>query len=314
MLGIAGKTFTVNEVKSKHELYEFFVSDEPLMHIYEIGDLDDFFWANTKWVALNSVVNGSFQKNFVSLLYTSPDMLVVIALGSDRDAGCSLLDYLCSASTGKGVIPSMFYSHLRIGLADTVSNHFNIISRDLYMKMGLINKLPVLSVNCEFVRQLHPTDLSDILQFYKESYPGNWFDARMLDSLQTFGIWEDDVSCRNSDEVKDPLAPEATVFSASSTTGTKKRRVLVAVAGIHVFSVKFKVAALGNIAVHPRFRGRGFATQVTAALVRSLLGAGIESIGLNVSEANQAAITCYTKLGFEKIDVFEEILWSRIGT
>lgn len=47
---------------------------------------------------------------------------------------------------------------------------------------------------------------------------------------------------------------------------------VVAIAGVHVYSERHRVAALGNVATHPRRRGQGLATAVTAALFRQLLG------------------------------------------
>lgn len=69
--------------------------------------------------------------------------------------------------------------------------------------------------------------------------------------------------------------------------------------------------SLGNIAVHPDHRGKGLARKVTAALVKSLLDEGIEQIGLNVSDSNPAAIACYTRLGFERVGTYEEIMWDK---
>jgi predicted GNAT family acetyltransferase len=75
----------------------------------------------------------------------------------------------------------------------------------------------------------------------------------------------------------------------------------VSVAGVHVYSRQHKVAALGNITTRPDARGKGLATTVTARLCQELLRAGIECVGLNVKADNQSAITCYEKLGFERV-------------
>jgi ribosomal protein S18 acetylase RimI-like enzyme len=73
---------------------------------------------------------------------------------------------------------------------------------------------------------------------------------------------------------------------------------LVAVAGTHVVSERRSVAAVGNVFTHPRHRGRGLATQVTAAVVRTLTGRRLRTVVLNVAMHNDPAVRCYERLGF----------------
>ncbi len=81
---------------------------------------------------------------------------------------------------------------------------------------------------------------------------------------------------------------------------------IAAVAGIHVYSPEYKVAALGSITTHPNSRGKGYATKVTACLCKELFKKS-EVIGLNVHSENSSAIHCYEKLGFVKIADYLEI-------
>ena len=80
---------------------------------------------------------------------------------------------------------------------------------------------------------------------------------------------------------------------------------LAADAGVHVYSRKYKAAALGNITVRPDLRGRGLGKKVTARVCRELLKR-TELIGLNVAAGNASAIACYRSLGFEKTHAYEE--------
>lgn len=80
--------------------------------------------------------------------------------------------------------------------------------------------------------------------------------------------------------------------------GIFKGDQLQTVAGIHVISQKYGVGALGNVFTHPSHRGKGLATRASAAVVRSLLQKGIETIVLNVSMENADAIRSYQKIGF----------------
>ncbi len=125
------------------------------------------------------------------------------------------------------------------------------------------------------VIQLTEKDIADILELYKISYPGNWFDERMLKTQKYFGI--------------------------------RQQNRLKSVAGIHVYSQKYNVAALGNICTHPDFRGKGWGKAVTAKLCKSLL-LEIEYIGLNVKTDNKTAISLYEKLGFEIVSSYFEFM------
>jgi predicted GNAT family acetyltransferase len=124
--------------------------------------------------------------------------------------------------------------------------------------------------------QLTPDDLDDMVDLYTISYPGNWFDERMLLSGQYFGIRDHDGQ-------------------------------LVSVGGIHVYSPTYQVAALGNITTHPDFRNHGLGTSVIARLCSSLLQR-VETIGLNVRTNNNAAIRSYQKLGFENVAIYHEYM------
>ncbi len=72
---------------------------------------------------------------------------------------------------------------------------------------------------------------------------------------------------------------------------------LVAVAGTHLVSPAYGVAAVGNVFTHPDYRGRGYASACTAGVVRELSTLA-ETLVLNVGEDNAAAQRIYRKLGF----------------
>ena len=80
---------------------------------------------------------------------------------------------------------------------------------------------------------------------------------------------------------------------------------LICVAGVHVFSSEYRVAALGNITTHPQYRGQGLATTATAALCTRVLDHA-ELIGLNVRTDNKAAVRIYRKIGFKIVASYHE--------
>lgn len=73
---------------------------------------------------------------------------------------------------------------------------------------------------------------------------------------------------------------------------------LIAVAGTHIFSQRFGIAAVGNVFTHPEHRNQGLAGETTGAVVSALTRMGAETILLNVRSDNEPAVRCYTRLGF----------------
>jgi ribosomal protein S18 acetylase RimI-like enzyme len=72
---------------------------------------------------------------------------------------------------------------------------------------------------------------------------------------------------------------------------------LLAVAGTHLVAPGMGMAAVGNIYVDPRRRGRGYGRLVAGAVTAELLERDLLVV-LNVDQANRAAIDMYVKLGY----------------
>jgi ribosomal protein S18 acetylase RimI-like enzyme len=236
------------------------------LQIYSIGDLDDFFWPYTTWYALKE---GKSIKAIV-LLYMGLAMPSVLALTDEKLVS---MEELLNSITH--VLPRRFYAQLSPGLEKILKEDYKLKSHGKHYKMALKSKSLLDNIDISQVTSLQKKDLNDILKLYKESYPGNWFDPKMLDAYQYYGIWGQDG--------------------------------LISIAGVHVYSHQYKVAALGNIATHPCFRGKGFGKSVTAKLCKSLMKT-VDYIGLNVKTDNISAIVCYKKLGFEIVSSYEEYM------
>lgn len=244
---------------------EAFLRKNVYLHIYSIGDLDDFFWPDTAWYGWEQ--GGEIQA--IALLYTASADPTLLALSDQQDVMWELLRSIFH------VLPERFEAHLSPTVAEAVERQCKIESNGKHFKMGLINTSLLHDIDCSQVISLTEDDLDDMLGLYEESYPSNWFNARMLQTKQYFGL--------------------------------RLKNRLVSVAGIHVYSETFKVAALGNIVTHPDYRGKGFGKAVTAGLCRSLFE-HVENIGLNVKTDNAAAIALYEKLGFEIVSTYYEFM------
>lgn len=237
------------------------------LHLYEIGDLDPFFWPYTTWYAQRAA-RGVEQ---LFLVYTGTDLPVLLATA--RPQG---IDKLCSLlQASLPFLPRRFYSHLSPGAQAAFEEDYRLESHGLHYKMALRDPRALDAVDTSQVEQLSSADLDDLLALYEAAYPGNWFDARMLETGMYFGI--------------------------------RLAGSLVAVAGIHVYSPHFRVATIGNVTTHPDYRCRGLGQQVCARLSLELLK-NVDHVGLNVKADNAPAIHSYRKLGFVKIAEYEEFM------
>ncbi len=252
--------------RNKNEIEAYLRKNVPL-HIYSIGDLDDFFWQDTQWHAL-------YADNEIQALALLSTGQTIPTLQVLSDQACPMRKLLRSISQ---ILPGRFHAHFSHGVGEALKEHYQIESRERHFKMVLNNNRLPGTVDCSCVVRLTENDIGQMLRLYDEAYPGNWFDPRMLQTKQYFGI--------------------------------KIDNELVSAAGIHVYSQKYRVAALGNITTHPDYRGRGFALSVTARLCQSLLE-NVDYIGLNVKADNTAAIALYEKLGFERITPYYECMIS----
>lgn len=246
-----------------------FLGRAPLRHIYEIGDLDAFFWPHTVWYGWE--VDGALRH--VALLYLPGGTPVLLAHAHDDDAAqhAAFVAALCD------ILPRRFYAHVDAATMAALTTQYDGEPHGRYYKMGLTDRARALAVPSGDAVVLPTADTQALERLYATAYPGNWFDPRMVETGCYVGIWQ---------------AGE-----------------LVAAAGVHVVSQREGVAALGNVTVAPALRGHGLAKQVCARLIRHLDGLGIAHIGLNVAAENASALGLYTGLGFSPVAAYHEVMW-----
>ncbi|MFC0007622.1 GNAT family N-acetyltransferase [Micromonospora siamensis] len=249
-------------VRAEHDraLLAELLTRDPVLHAYQLGDLDDFFWPYTSWFR---------RDDQVALLYHGTDTPVLIA-HADPD-GIPALSALLADLTP--LLPARLYAHLSPGLS---TGPFDVTRVRPHLRMALTAPR-LLDRVTPAGQPLTVADLPELTALYAVAYPGNWFDARMLATGHYVGV-------RDGGE-------------------------LVAVAGVHVHSPTYRVAALGNVTTHPRVRGRGLAAAAVAAVCRGL-APHVDHVTLNVSADNVAARRLYARLGFTDAAGFTEC-WLR---
>lgn len=207
----------------------------------------------------------------IALLYAAPQLPTLIAMTHEKKPMHDLLTAITH------LLPRRFYAHLSPGLESALSGTYAVEFHGDHMNMGLVAPEMVMNVPCQDAIGLGTAELPEIEEFYARCYPGNWFDRRMLETGRYYGI-------RNAGK-------------------------LVSVAGVHVYSPRYKIAALGNIATDPLFRGMGHARQLVARICQELLREGCQ-IGLKVKSDNIAAVSCYKKLGFAVVSDYIEYVFA----
>ncbi|HEY0700090.1 MAG TPA: GNAT family N-acetyltransferase [Micromonospora sp.] len=213
----------------------------------------------------------------VALLYhgASPPTLLAMDSPANADQLRTLLAGLVE------LLPRAFYAHLSPGLEPVLTGVYHADPGGRHLKYALtdpgrLDAAPGTPAGTT-VTPLTGADLAELEKLYQTAYPGNWFDPRMLETGHYLGV--------------------------------RRGGELLAVAGVHVWSPTWRVAALGNVTTHPRARGEGLATVAVAALCRRLL-ATVDHVTLNVKADNAAAIAVYTRLGFTPVAEYDEVMFT----
>ncbi len=248
----------VSLAKDRALLYEH-LSQNIGGNVYQIGDLEEPFWSNTMWYGY---FDGSELRSII-MRYMDVNLPVYLILdnGIDIDTLSAFLMHM----------PDRAYLHVNPAYADVVSECYRTVSHGRHKKMYLQNQE-------SFPQHGNVSPLLDsdeALSFYKEAYPGSFFNPAMLETGCYVGI--------------------------------REHGIIVAAGGVHVISKRFRTAAIGNIAVHQSSRGRGYGRIIMEAVITRLREKGIRHIGLNVAEVNTPARKIYENLGFAYVREYLEL-------
>jgi len=96
----------------------------PELHVYSIGDLDDFFWPYTSWFR---------RDDQVVLLYHGVELRTLLAFAAPERAG-DLAALLVEAAP---VLPARLWAHLSPGLEATVARWYAVSDAAMHHRMAL---------------------------------------------------------------------------------------------------------------------------------------------------------------------------------
>jgi ribosomal protein S18 acetylase RimI-like enzyme len=196
----------------------------------------------------------------VVTLYRGEGLPVLLVLGPEEFFGIDFYQALTP------LLPDPFYGHFSPGLQQFFQDDYQVIDFGEHYKMSLVDQSAINKPTSKNLFRVNISHLAEVLELFQLSYPDNAFDPLMLSTGKYFG-------CRSNGK-------------------------LVSVAGVHVYSSRYRVATLGNITTHPDHRNQGFGNLVTSALCLDLMNE-VDFIGLNVKADNLSAVHLYRSLGFE---------------
>ena len=141
----------------------------------------------------------------LALMYSGQPLPVFLVHGADLQAMQRLVTKISH------LLPSRFYAHLDVGLEASLHADYELTPHGLHYQMALTKPEQLDTVSHENVIVITQDDLPAVQQLYRLNYPDNWFNARMLETGQYVGVKEGDQ--------------------------------WVSLAGIHVYSKEYEVAA-----------------------------------------------------------------------
>lgn len=267
------ETMPIEELFDRDELRDFLIKD-PVGNAYLLGDLDAAYMPMCRWFGYRD----GGKLSALVLLYNGLSMPVVLTvaglIGDTPQERHTAIDHLDALLVDiRAALPRRFWVHAWAHHHRVVDRHYTTSELVPISRMGLVRDHCVLMPRENLIRQLGHADTGAIIELYTH-YPDHFFEPYQLESGLYFGIDDPEVG-------------------------------LVAIAGIHVHSETYDITGIGNLVVHPKFRRRGFATDVTSKLLEEVFKT-VSLATLNVRQDNLGAIKTYEKFGFVHHNVYFE--------
>ncbi len=212
----------VSRVRDRTRI-ERFLRGDPSLHVFAIGDLDDFHWPYTTWYALEE--NGEILQ--MVLVYRDPPSVLHALTSQDQiDGMCDLLKAI------RRLLPPHLYGHLTPGIAEGLGDSYEVKRRGVLRKMSLADPLAIENADTGPVSRLGESDAGALRHLYLASSPGTAFDARMLATGQFFGVYQDEALVGAAGvHVYSPSYRAAALGNVATHPAHRRRGIATAVVG-----------------------------------------------------------------------------------
>lgn len=200
-----------------------FLRRDPPLHVFAIGDLDDFYWPYTTWYALEEA--GEILQ--LVLVYGDPPKVLHALTSQDRiDELCELLKAI------RRLLPQKLYAHLTLGIAEGLGDAYDLKRRGVLRKMILADRAALQDADPAPVCRLGGSDEEALTRLYRESSPDTSFDARMLATGQFFGVYQHEVLVGAAGvHVYSPSYRAAAIGNVATHPAHRRRGIATAVVG-----------------------------------------------------------------------------------
>lgn len=153
------------------------LSSDPALHLYELGDLDPFFFRDCRYWAHP-------REPVTAMLYEGAGAPTLLALErTPASALAELVSSLCDQ------LPREVYAHLAVGLVEALTPRLRVERHGVHDKMAR-RRAPSDAVEAEGCEVLGPEHLAEVTAFYEAAYPGSWFEPRMLQTRAYVAVRE----------------------------------------------------------------------------------------------------------------------------
>jgi hypothetical protein len=130
------------------------------LHLYALGDLDDFFFPHTGWHALEE--NGELVE--IVLVYAAGGLPVVHALSRTPTRMRELIGAVRSR------LPRAFYLHASPGVLGAFAPLASHAPHGLHHRMHLADRAPIEAIDVSSTELLGPCHRDEIVAFYARAY------------------------------------------------------------------------------------------------------------------------------------------------
>lgn len=243
------------EITAREELYEF-LSKDPALAVYFIGDLDPRYFEKCRWWAHR---DSSGAVDALVLLYNHPVYPTILPLGSARGVA-GILD------EQRSQWPARFHTHLPPAHVPAFEDCCRLSSKEDFLRMALKRDDAVGCRTSQSVTRLTRADEGQVRDLLAE-YPEGFFCVDDLDSGFYFGVYRDGVLAAMSGI--HVVSPEHRVAALGNivTRAALRRQGLATLCTAHLLRELFKVvdvAALNvkeaNVAAIRVYERLGFRT------------------------------------------------------
>jgi len=168
---------TIVQITNRDLLAEYF-RQEIYLHLYSLGDLDDFYWPDTQYYGART--RSGLDK--VVLIYQGEGLPIFLALAAAGKFDLNFIQQL------QDRLPDQFYAHLSPGIENHFRGSHTIEDHGHHFKMGLSDYSIIPEIETNGTVLISDDDLEEVENLYQISYPDNSFDPRMLQTGQYIGF------------------------------------------------------------------------------------------------------------------------------